>query len=32
MTLDEKIAQLGSFWLYELQSKGRWTRKRSPRS
>ncbi len=22
MTVDEKLAQLGSFWLYELQSKG----------
>ena len=22
MTVDEKIAQLGSFWLYDLQSKG----------
>ncbi len=22
MTIDEKIAQLGSFWLYDLQTKG----------
>ena len=30
MTLEEKLAQIGSYWMYDLQTDGRWIGKKQP--